>query len=204
MHSFRSRLKNLARASNNAPATQTINDDRGAVIVEFAAVAIILVVMIFGIIEGGLLFRAKLSLSNSTDEAVRSASIAGNESTADYRILQGIVRNSADGAASIERVIVFKADSPEANPPETCRDGISTTDQCNVYTAEDFDRPETDFGTCGSLDGNWCPTNRDITLGGDLIGIQVQGSYTPITAIAGAVGLDQQSILPFESRGSAR
>lgn len=195
MHSFRSRLKNFTRATH---------DDRGAVIVEFAAVSIILVILIFGIIEGGLMFRAKLSLSNSTDEAARAASITGSAANADYQILQQILVHSADGAASVDRVIIFKADAPGDDPASTCKAGISTTNQCNVYTSDDFARPETDFGSCGPVDGNWCPTSRDTSVGGDLVGILVQGSYTPITAVFGEIGLNQQSILPFESRGSAR
>lgn len=195
MHNFRSRLKNTP---------QLVTDERGGVIVEFAAVAMILVLLIFGVIEGGLLFRAKLSLSNSADEAVRSASIAGDRSTADYQILQRILKHSADGGASIERIIVFKATDPTDGPAPTCAAGISTTNECNVYLKDDFARPETDFGSCGALDGNWCPTDRDITFDGDMVGVAIQGTYTPIAKIFGDVGLDQESILPFESKGSAR
>lgn len=173
-------------------------------IIEFAAVAVILVILIFGIIEGGLLFRAKLALANSTDEAARQASIVGDDPSADYVILQQILRHSADGGGSIERVVVFRAEAPSDGPTETCRDGISTTNECNVYVPEDFERPQSDFGLCGSLDGNWCPTTRDTTVGGDMVGILIEGTYTPISAIVGAVGLDTEAVMAFESKGSSR
>lgn len=185
-------------------SVRALEADRGGVIIEFAAVAVILVILIFGIIEGGLLFRAKLSLANSTDEAVRHASIVGDMPTADYEILQQILRHSADNGGSIERVVVFRAAVPSDGPTETCRDGISTTNECNVYVPEDFDRPESDFGVCGALDGNWCPEDRDTTVGGDMVGIFIKGTYTPISAIVGAVGLDTEAVIPFESKGSAR
>lgn len=197
VHNFRSRLKNTYRSL-------ATGDERGGVIVEFAAVSMILILLIFGVIEGGLLFRAKLALSNSTDEAVRSASISGDRGTADYEILQQILKHSADGGASIERIIVFRASDPTDGPAPTCAAGISTTGECNVYEKDDFVRPETDFGACGALDGNWCPTDRDTTFDGDLVGVAIQGSYRPIAKIFGDVGLDQEAVLPFESRGSAR
>jgi len=50
-------------------------DDRGAAMVEFAITSILLAILIFGIIEGGLGFRAKLSLSNAADSAARRGSI---------------------------------------------------------------------------------------------------------------------------------
>lgn len=199
MHRFRSRPNDDARALRHEQG-----DERGGVIVEFAAVAMILVILIFGIVEGGLLFRAKLALANSTDEAVRQASIVGNRPTADYEILQQVLTHSTANASSIDQVVVFRAASPTDRPTESCREGISTTNECNVYIAEDFNRPPSDFGTCGALDGNWCPTSRDTTTGGDMVGVLIGGTYTPIAAVFGGVGLDTEAVLPFESKGSAR
>ena len=120
------------------------------------------------------------------------------------RQLQQILAHSTDNGRSIEQVVIFRAAAPGDRPTETCRDGISTTNECNVYIPDDFARPSSDFGSCGALDGNWCPTDRDTTIGGDMVGVLIGGTYTPISAIFGAVGLDTEAVLPFESEGSAR
>ena len=193
----------MTRARAQAPKTGADHggsaNERGHVIVEFAAISMVLVILIFGVIEGGLLFRSKLALSNSTDEAVRRAAVAGNSGDADWQILQQIVRHSADDANGVTRVIVYRADDATSEPIPTCSQGISTSGECNVYDSDDFERPSSDFGACGPLDGNWCPTDRDTTRGGDLVGVMIQGRYAPISGVVSAIGLDQRSVLPFEA-----
>jgi len=174
--------------------------DRGAAIVEFALSAIVLLTLVFGVIEGGLLFRSKLALSNSADEAARRGSVASNSPNADYEILQQLLRHSADGGGSIDSIVIYRATSPTAGPATGCLDGSATID-CNRYVPADFARPESDFGSCGALDGGWCPTDRRTDLAGDLLGVWVEGSHQPITGFMKEISLTQQAVLPLESIG---
>lgn len=169
--------------------------------VEFALIAVLLVSLVFGVIEGGLLFRSKLALSNSVDEAARRGSVAADSATADYQILQQILRHSSDGGSSITTVVIYKADPDDVEPSAACRLGQPGRTNCNYYTAADFAREESDFGACGTLDGGWCPTSRDASLAGDLLGVWVDGDYTPISGIVSDISLTQNAVIPLESAG---
>jgi len=169
--------------------------------VEFALVAVLLVTLVIGVIEGGLLFRSKLALSNSVDEAARRGSVAANDPTADYQILQQILTHSADQGDSIRRIVIYKADASDSAPSAGCQRDLPGNRDCNVYSPADFARPESDFGSCGQLDGDWCPTDRDTSLAGDLLGVWVDGTYATVTGIIDEVSLTQNAIVPLESSG---
>ena len=56
--------------------------DEGAAAVEFALVLPILVVLLFGIIEFGLVFDAQLTITHAAREGARVASVGGNVGSA--------------------------------------------------------------------------------------------------------------------------
>jgi len=177
-------------------------DERGAVIVEMAIIAVILMLLLFGIVEGGLAFRAKLGLSNSADEAARRGSVAANDPFADWQILQQVLEHSSDGGSSIERVVIFKADATGNGPAEQCIDASSSASECNSYGASDLLRPRSDFGTCGALDGSWCPNDRSRRLADlDLIGVWVRGRFDSPSGALGSFSMEELSIQALESAG---
>lgn len=177
-------------------------DERGAVMVEMAVISVVLVLLLFGIIEGGLAFRAKLGLSNSADEAARRGAVAANDPFADWQVLQQILIHSSDGGSSIERVVVFKADSDGSGPPVACIDASSSSHQCNSYGPEDLLRPRSDFGSCGGLDGSWCPNDRSRRLADlDLLGVWVRGRFDSPSGALGTISMVELSIQPLESAG---
>ena len=57
------------------PRVAAASDDRGAALVETAVVAPILLLLIFGIVEFGLLFGVKLDVSQGAREAARLAAV---------------------------------------------------------------------------------------------------------------------------------
>jgi len=57
-------------------------DDRGAAAVEFALVLPVLVLLLFGIIEFGLVFDAQLTITHAAREGARVASVGGNVASA--------------------------------------------------------------------------------------------------------------------------
>jgi Flp pilus assembly protein TadG len=65
-------------------------DDRGAALVEFAIVVTLLIVLIFGIIEFGLLIKDYLTLNQAAREGARSAALGSPTS-----VVQTRIRNSA-------------------------------------------------------------------------------------------------------------
>ncbi len=64
--------------------------EKGAALVEMAIVLPLLVVLVFGIVEYGLLFKEKLTIAAATSSAARTGATMGNRDAADYRILQAL------------------------------------------------------------------------------------------------------------------
>ena len=69
------------------------------------------------------------------------------------------------------------------------------TDVCNVYSAADLNRPESDFGCqevakgdpLDSPDLAWCPVGRQVTAGSglDFVGIYMEITHEYITGLFG-------------------
>ena len=184
--------------------------ERGATLVESALITPILLLFVFGIFEFGFAFRDYLAVSNIVRDGAREASVAGNASDADYRILRAVERASAalpDNA--IDGIIVFEATDAESTPHADCLAGTSRgptgTERCNVYRASDLALPDTEF-LCDATppipdpDRFFCPTGRDVLVGNlDYVGIWVQVTHSYITGLFGAdVVFTDQIILKLE------
>jgi Flp pilus assembly protein TadG len=57
-------------------------DDRGAAAVEFAIIAPVLILLLFGIVEYGLVFNAQLQVTGAAREAARTMAVGGDVPTA--------------------------------------------------------------------------------------------------------------------------
>lgn len=175
------------------------SDERGAAAVEFGLLAGLFFLIVFGIVEVGLLFRSEHSLEHAAAEASRRGSIAGPEPLADFLILEQLQEELADNGDSISRVIVYRAANPEDGPPAGCLSGgTSNVLDCNVYSAADLSRPSSDFGSC-VIDGGWCPTDRNDSLTEpDMLGVWVEGLHTSSLGILNDRTLLHRSVVPLE------
>ncbi len=182
--------------------------DRGAALIEAAIIAPVFVLVVFFILELGLLFRDSLTTDNASREGARAASTRGNEADADYFILRTVEHGlEAMGLQRLDYVVVFRATGPEDTVPGSCTTS-SQAGLCNRYTATDFfaeidDASGNDTGNfrCGSLDSAWCPTTRETSLsaGTDFIGIHVQTRHDFITGlITNGQSLGETTILRLE------
>jgi len=177
--------------------------DRGAAIIEFALVAVVLFTLIFGLVEGGLLVRANNSVESSTDEAARRGAIAGDAAGADWMVLQQLRVRGLLAVADVNHVVVYKADSSSSTPSETCRAGTPVAGECNVYGQEDFVLASGVFNCSDTnLDANWCPALRaDSPDEFEYLGVWVDATHRGLTGIFGEIGIQSQSVLPIEGRG---
>jgi Flp pilus assembly protein TadG len=189
-------------------------DERGTALVEFALVAPILFVILFGIIEFGFVFKDSLTLTNMTRSGVRTGAAAGNSITdpdADYEILSAI--NGASGAlsANIIRVIIFDANI-SATPDAACLGGVSQTGgttPCNVYTAADMAQVATTWSaqnkvdfecTSQSWDQYWCPSGRVVSqsAGPTYLGVYISAHHSNITGFFHSLTLSDVSVMRLE------
>lgn len=161
---------------------------------EFALIAVILLTMFFGIIEGGLLVRARNSIDNASDEAARRGAVAGDAALADWMILQQIRTRGTIQAVDINFVVVYKAPNSSAEPPAACLTGVGVADLCNVYNREDFEEDSSAFGcTQSHLDANWCPTDRTGENGIEFLGIWIDATHDGLTGVMGDVDMQARS-----------
>ena len=184
------------------------NSERGAALIEAALVTPVFLLVLFSIMEMGLLFRDSLTTDNASREGARAASTRGSQADADYYILRTVEHGlEAMGLERLQYVVVFKATGPNDTVPGACRTA-SQAGLCNHYTAADFfaeldDAGGNDTGNfrCGSLDSSWCATTRETSLsaGTDFIGIHIETRHDFITGFfADGNDLGETTILRLE------
>lgn len=171
--------------------------ERGATMLEFALVAVVLFTLIFGVIEGGLLVRAGSAINGAADEGARRGAVAANAVDADWQVLQQIKVRGTERSATIDQIVIYNAGDATEGPPQACLDGTPITDICNVYTRADLELPAADLPPC-----SWCPTSRDASLDEfDYIGVWVDGTYNGVFGVFNNVDTSSYSVLPLEVKG---
>jgi hypothetical protein len=166
--------------------------ERGAALVEFALIAPLLILLVFGVIEYGMFFKDYLTVANTTRTGARVGSAAGSSADADYQILQAVKAAATalpGGTGSIQQISIYKATSAGGGPTATCQTTSSAADKCNTYTSTAFAQPTTKFGCGGgSLDSVWCPTTRvdSQAVGPDYIGVWVKTTHGFVTKLFGS------------------
>ena len=188
--------------------------ERGATLVEAAFLLPLFFFLVFGILEFGFGFRHYLTVANGTRDGARTATVAGNQTDADYLILQAIQRSmSAMPEDDIDRIVVWHASGPEATVPPGCLAGTPQADlgaECNVYAPVDFALADGEFDCAGpgsAADESWCPTTRKTATTGtygppDYIGITIEVSYDYITGLfpGGGMTFTDTTIMRIEPR----
>jgi Flp pilus assembly protein TadG len=191
-------------------------DERGSALVEFALIAPIVFLILFGIIEFGFIFKDSLTLTYMTRAGSRTGADAGNATnpSADYQILSAI--KSASGALSsqVQGVIIFKATGNSPTLPMGCSlASTGVVGECNVYSAADFSQVasswasqnQNDFG-CGATawDTDWCPSTRVVSASGnggsgpDYLGIYISAHHSNITGFFHSMTLTDTSVIRLE------
>ncbi len=183
-------------------------DERGAAAVEFALVLPIVVLLLFGIVEMSFAFHGYQSTRLAMNDGLREGSVARRDSHADRQIAAAVQRRlRAAGGSEIERLVVFRAASPNAQPSASCQNGVADA-SCSVYTRAQVAAMATT--PCYPADGcaaltctsGWCPSNR---RDGDLLGVWVRVRYRGITGLLNN-GLSARAtfrdvgVLPIEPR----
>jgi Flp pilus assembly protein TadG len=184
----------------------------GAVLVEAAFVTPVFMMMVLGIMEMGLAMNDKLAIAHTVRAGTRVASASGNDSYADYGIIQAVRREAAAlPDTSIIRVVVYRASRFGEAPPQACMDGTSltpanaTAPACNVYVPSQFDDVKSRWAcnVAESLDKYWCPTSRitSRSVGPNYVGVWMKVEHHWITQLFGDTAiLTDQSVIRLEPR----
>ena len=148
--------------------------------VEAAIVMPLLLLLVFGIIEFGFLFKDSLTAANASRAGGRVGSSSGNDPLADYNVLKAV--EAAGAFSRINLVVVFKATGPDGTVPAPCLAG-GVPGLCNAYDATDLAIDQATFLSAGySKDDNWASSARETSLsapgGPDYLGVYVQARHT--------------------------
>ena len=112
-------------------STKCPDRERGAAAVEFAIILPLLVMLIFGIIEFGRGYNAKIELTGAVREGARELALGKTSTQA-----QTTVRNAAPSLTGV----TFSAIS-------TCTSGVDGTARITAHYTVDFDIPFVDSGS---------------------------------------------------------
>lgn len=195
--------------------------DRGASLVEAAIITPVFLVLIFGLLEFGLVIRDDLTVAAMTRDTARAASAFGDEQYADFKALR--ISGQAARALPIElvdRIVIFDAGSVSgsisdpthpANPCMTSATGINNV--CNVYEVSDMSSPQADFGckttSGGDKDRFWCPRalngqdGREVSQSGppDYVGVWIKATHPFLTGLFGdEVTITDEVVMRVEPR----
>jgi hypothetical protein len=178
--------------------------DRGASLVEAAIVTPVFLLMVFGLLEYGLVIRDDLTVAAMTRDTARAASAYGNEPETDFKALK-IAGQTARAlpVQQLDRIVVFDAGSVSgsiqdpSHPAYPCRTSATgITNVCNVYFLEDLDDVQSAFG-CDLADGDkdrfWCPMarngqdGREVSQAGppDYVGVWIKVTHPFVTGLFG-------------------
>jgi Flp pilus assembly protein TadG len=206
-------------------SARRFRDDRGAIMAEAALITPFLLVMIFGILEFGGLFRDYLTLGNASAGATREAAIVGDANNADGLILESLAKAaSAMPRGQVETIVVWHASGPNDSVPATCAAGTpvagTSADEvgsCNVYTNTGANPwwtwTSTTLTNCSAVGPPpspqrfWCPTWRKTAVKAtngngppDYLGVYIKVRHPWITGLFGSsVVITNTSITHLET-----
>lgn len=183
--------------------------ERGSAIIEAALATPLFFLLLFGVMEIGLLFRTDLTTTHASRDGARAASVYGREAETDFLVLQTI-RHAAGaiGPDAVEAVVIYRLASPTDAMDPNCLTA-SQADICNRYTRADLDlaldytngNPTPHF-RCGpaAVDRFWCPGDRDSSIGSaDYVGVYIQTKHQYITGFfRDSQLLDETTVIRIE------
>lgn len=180
----------MSSKDSSLPVWRRRRGERGSAIIEAAFVTPVFLLLLFGILEYGLLFRDNLTTNNASQEGARAASVGGRALEADYLTLQTLEHGiAAMGLEGLNYVVIFNANENTHPTSPGLGYGIpdghlchtqSVQQVCNRYEPADFDKElvdaggaDTEFFRCVGTD----PTNpTDPPVAGNLDGFWCPGS----------------------------
>ena len=164
--------------------------------VEAAIVTPVVVAMLFGIIEFGMLFKDYLGLNAMVRAGTRSASANPRSALFATTTMTGMQRASmAVNPSNVEQLWVYKANVDNDFP-----EGFSNFSDCTVCVTFRWDNGTSTFvvdkDDWASTAQNACPAGS----GGppDRVGVYMRVRHDPMTGIVGSLTLSESSVTNFE------
>lgn len=168
--------------------------ERGAAMIEMAMVLPLLVLLVFGIVEYGLLFKEKLTIASAANSAARTGATMGTREEADFRILRALEAGLYD---QVDATVLISVDIFMADEITGAKDAfdVNTYTFTNVLPCRWSPCPDPSQGGGPDYGGPWTPDLRDTELdasggGIDVLGVEVTYHHDDITGLIPGVDRD--------------
>lgn len=182
--------------------------------IEAALISPVFLLLVFGVLEFGLAFRDYLTVNNAAQGGARAGAIAGNDTDADYKIIDAIrTEASAVSPGQVKRVVIFKASGTTTPVPQACTtSSTGIQDVCNVYLTSDLTQSDPSaWDNCNDPTNParfWCSTTRKTAATAaagngppDYLGVWVQVEHPWVTGLFGkTIDLTSTTIAKLEPR----
>lgn len=170
--------------------------ERGAVLIEASISCLLLAVLTFGALEYGLIFGTTLDLATAARDGARAGSATqATGPVSDYDILQALKASTSAPSDAITRVVIYKANSVDGDPPAQCTEGTVVVG-CNVYGPADF---ESSAATLAASPGGsgWPASSR--VPGVDYIGVWINADHDAVSGLVkGPEKLTDRAVMRIE------
>ncbi|MGB5730412.1 MAG: TadE/TadG family type IV pilus assembly protein [Acidimicrobiia bacterium] len=149
--------------------------ERGAVMVEMALILPLLLLLVIGSIEFGLLFHERLTIASAASSAARTGATMGIRDEADYAIRQALEAGLYD---QVDTSVIIRVDIFRADPITGQKTGDYDRYLYQPLSATCKWFPCPDIAQGGAPAGSWVPSSRDNTLdegggGLDVLGVEI-------------------------------
>lgn len=190
------------RQSGEATKRRRPERSRGATLVEAAIVLPVILLVVIGTMEIGLVFKDFLTAGSLSREGARIAALAGDTNEADCIVLEGIGDLASQGdLGKVVLVEIFKAAEGTGDP---------VAGEINEWTYDGGDPSKCSIPS--ALDDNWTNTNgqqygsdeRNTEIGStplDIVGVRITMNHQWITGFPpfrGTVTIEETTITRVE------
>lgn len=171
--------------------------EKGAVMVEFAFVALILLLLAAGTYDFGMAWRTGLEVNEGARAGARVGSSQGKKVTADFSLMTSVqaTLDSSGVLDDVQRVIIFKSTNLDGKVPLACLNPTSPGGPCTVLNGDQMRAlPTTEVGAINpvtgcilsSLRSSWCPTARDdVQQSAEYLGVWIEVEHDYMFPIIG-------------------
>lgn len=188
------------------------SSERGAVLVELTLVVPILMTIVLGMFEIGMMWSSSQNVVQGSRSGARTVSQLGTNAYADQEALRAVLSTFGNEVDQVRRVSIYLYDDTEPDGvPATC-DTPPGGSGCNTYVPADFLEVTnaTYFAQSDSLCGSgqsaaWCPTVRsDSQTTATLVGVEVEYAHQPVSGFFGVADrtITQRIVMKIEPRTS--
>jgi len=170
--------------------------ERGAALVEFSLVSVLLITLGIGTYEMGMAWNDAQLVTQAARSGARVAAQLGSDAQSDERVLEAIDAALGDLDAGLVRIVIFDASAADGAMANSCRNANhpGRNGECSVYHLQHL----TSFNQ-----GSWNPTSRsDEVTNADYVGVTVEVDRPLMTGFFGAAPLrmNDTTVMRIEPR----